>query len=60
MPGDINGDGVVDISDAILLSHSFGSATGDPAFNPAADLDANGVIGIFDVLWLAKKVGQIG
>jgi hypothetical protein len=60
VPGDINGDGVVDISDAILASHAFGSATGNPDYNPAADLNSDGYIDIFDMLMLAKNFGQTG
>jgi hypothetical protein len=29
-PGDLNSDGIVDISDAILTSNSYGSSRGDP------------------------------
>lgn len=60
VPGDINGDGVVDINDAILASKAFGSATGDPNYNPAADLDSDGVIDIFDMLILARNFGRTG
>ena len=58
VPGDINGDGVVDISDAILASHAFGSSTGNPDYNPAADLNSDGNIDIFDMLMLARNFGH--
>ena len=60
VPGDINGDGVVDINDAILASHAFGSATGDPDYNPAADLNSDGFVDIFDMLMLAMNFGLTG
>ena len=58
--GDINGDGVVDINDAILASHAFGSATGDLTYNPAADLNSDGFVNILDMLILAKNFGMTG
>jgi Dockerin type I domain len=60
VPGDINGDGVVDISDAILASHAFGSSTGNPDYIPAADLNSDGNIDIFDMLMLARNFGRTG
>jgi hypothetical protein len=60
VPGDINGDGKVDLSDAILASHAFGSATGDLNYNPAADLNSDGSVDIFDLLILARDFGQTG
>jgi len=60
VPGDINGDGVVDISDAILASHAFGSATGNPDYNPAVDLNSDGYVDIFDMLMLAKNFRRTG
>ena len=60
VPGDINGDGVVDISDAILASHAFGSSTGNADYNSAADLNSDGYIDIFDMLMLAKNFGRTG
>jgi hypothetical protein len=52
MPGDANGDSIVDIADAIfLLQYLFG---GGPPPNPPSAGDANGdcFIGISDVIWI--------
>lgn len=56
--GDLNGDGIVDIKDALLAAKAFGSSPGDPNWNPAADLDGNGVINIIDLLLLAMNFGR--
>jgi hypothetical protein len=56
--GDINGDKVVDIFDAILMSTSFGSKNGDPNWNPNADLDNSGEIDIFDAIILSSHFGE--
>ena len=58
IPGDINLDGIVDISDAILASHAYGSSLGDPNWNVLADLDGNGIVDIFDMIRLAAAFGR--
>jgi hypothetical protein len=53
--GDINGDGRVDILDAISLSNSFLRSQGEPDFNPAADINGDGVANILDAIQLANN-----
>jgi peptide/nickel transport system substrate-binding protein len=55
--GDINGDAIVDILDAILLANSFGLTLGNPGFNPAADLNGDNTINILDAILLANNFG---
>jgi len=50
--GDINGDGIVDIHDAIAFSSAFGKKLGDKGWNPNADLMPDGVVDWFDWLLL--------
>jgi PKD repeat protein len=56
--GDLNGDGTVDILDAIIFGNSFGKSVGDPDFNPKADLNGDGTINILDAIILAIHFGQ--
>jgi hypothetical protein len=56
--GDINGDGKVDIFDAVLLADAAGSSVGRPRWNPDADLDRNGFIDIFDAVLLSSNSGK--
>jgi PKD repeat protein len=65
--GDINGDGVVDIFDAVLLAKAFNSHgpnhdyAGEPAspnWNPNADLNGDGVVDIFDAVIFAAHFGN--
>jgi hypothetical protein len=67
IPGDINGDGTVDIYDALLAAAAFGSHgpnydyAGEPAspnWNPAADLNGDNIIDIYDIIILAAHFGQ--
>ena len=57
-PGDLNHDGIVDIRDAILFSRVFGSHSGDPDWNPEADMDGNGEIDIIDMIMIAMRFGS--
>lgn len=52
-PGDINGDGIVDIFDLVLWTNHFGYEVGDPGWNPAVDLVPDGIIDVFDVVIIA-------
>jgi hypothetical protein len=52
--GDINGDGIVDIYDAILLANAYGSRPGKPNWNPNADLNGDGVVDIYDAIILSN------
>jgi hypothetical protein len=56
--GDMNGDGTVDIYDAIMFSNYFGLNATEPRWNPYADLDQNNVTDIFDAIILASHFGQ--
>jgi parallel beta-helix repeat protein len=56
--GDINGDGTVDIYDAILLAGAYGSKPGNPSWNPNADLNDDNTVDIYDAIILANHYNQ--
>jgi hypothetical protein len=56
--GDIDGNGNVNVLDAIDLSSSFGKSIGQAGFNPDADFDYNGVVNILDAITLANHFGE--
>ena len=58
IPGDINGDGTVDIYDAILLSGAFGSSPGSPRWNPNADINGDSTVDIYDAIILSGHFNQ--
>jgi len=58
--GDVNGDGTVDIYDALLIREAFGSTPGDPNWIPEADLNQDGIINIFDALIIRSCFGETG
>jgi len=56
--GDINGDGQVDIFDAVLLLHAYGSHEGDPNWEPDADMAPPwGVVDLYDAVTLTSRYG---
>lgn len=58
-PRDLNGDGVIDIYDAMLLASAFGSTPNDTRWNPKADLNNDGVIDIYDAIFLFANFGKL-
>ena len=55
--GDVNGDGEVDISDAMYLAkHVLGITGFEPIIEEAADVNGDGMIDISDAMYLAKHV----
>ncbi len=58
IPGDLDGDGDVDLSDLAEFLGSYGSCTGEPGYNPAADLDGNGCIDLSDLAELLSHYGD--
>ncbi|HEV2119758.1 MAG TPA: dockerin type I domain-containing protein [Candidatus Bathyarchaeia archaeon] len=57
-PGDVTGDGTVDILDASALAVSFDSMIGSPLYNPYADFDHDGHVDIVDASLLAFNFGK--
>jgi len=58
IPGDINGDGKVDIYDAITLASAFGSSPGSSNWNPNADINGDGTVDIYDAIIMSSYFGQ--
>jgi hypothetical protein len=56
--GDVNGDGMIDLYDAVILLTAYGSHEGDPNYNSEADLaPAWGVIDLYDAVTLMSRYG---
>ena len=51
LKGDVNGDGVVNIQDLVLVASSYGQ-TGENA----ADVNGDGVVHIYDIIFVAAKL----
>jgi len=55
---DLNGDGIVDINDVIIVAISFGSKPGDPNWDIRADLTPDNLIDSMDVLIVGIHFGE--
>jgi hypothetical protein len=55
---DINGDGVVDITDVAMVAYAYGSTPGDPRWDARCDLNNDLVVDITDVAMVAYDYGK--
>jgi len=55
--GDVNRDGIIDVTDLNLLKVAFGSTPGMPNWNPDCDLNGDGVINVRDVATASAHYG---
>ena len=46
---DVNGDRTVDMVDYCMAAYEYGASQGSTRYNPAADLDNNGIIDLVDI-----------
>jgi hypothetical protein len=58
IPGDLNGDFTVDLSDLVILAKAYGFSPGDFKWNINADVDGDGVVGRSDLAILAQHYGE--
>jgi hypothetical protein len=58
IPGDLNSDFTVGLSDLVILAQAYGSRPGDSKWNVNADIDGNRLVGLTDLVELATHYGQ--
>jgi hypothetical protein len=58
IPGDLDRNLAVTLSDLVILAEAYGSKPSDPRWNPNADIDGNGTVGLSDLVILAQHYGQ--
>jgi parallel beta-helix repeat protein len=58
IPGDINGDGFVEMMDYWVISQAYGSQPGDPNWNPDADINGDGMVELTDFWIISQHFGE--
>ncbi len=58
MPGDINGDGVVNVVDLSIVALAYGSLAEEPDYNPDADLNNDDIVDMKDLYVVARNLGK--
>lgn len=58
IPGDVNGDFKVGLTDLVLLANAYGSTPGVTKWNPNADINDDGIVGLTDLVLLATHYEQ--
>ena len=56
--GDVNGDGVVNILDLVLVASHFGKSI-DPTQIPNPDVNGDSVVNILDLVFIANIIGSV-
>jgi hypothetical protein len=59
-PGDLNNDNYINAEDFAILTECFGSDSSSQTYNPAADMDCNGIIDKIDFTTFSKSFGMMG
>ncbi|UCG45448.1 MAG: hypothetical protein JSV58_01310, partial [Candidatus Bathyarchaeota archaeon] len=58
IPGDVNGDGNVNIVDLTIVAIAYGSFRGELDYNPDADIVENYVVDMQDLVIVARHLGE--
>jgi parallel beta-helix repeat protein len=58
IPGDVDGNHVVNIFDVVKITSIYASKQGDPKFNPNCDIDGDRKITMLDVVACTRHYGQ--
>jgi len=55
IPGDVNGDGAVDIDDLEKVAIAYGSTPGEPTWNVDTDLNRDNIVNILELFTVGKN-----
>ena len=58
IPGDVNGEGTVDIYDLITVAAAYGFTPSSSNWDPNADINGDNIIDIYDLIGVATNFGK--
>jgi len=58
IPGNVNGDQIVDMKDITTILRAYGTIPGHPKYNPNADVNGDGVVDMKDVTITLRNYGK--
>lgn len=58
IPGDLDGNNIVDIFDVITLARSYMATPDRPNWNPNADINKDGIVDLYDAMILSSHFGE--
>jgi hypothetical protein len=58
IPGDLNGDGVVNCQDILIIRNSWGKRSTQEGFDSRADYNRDGVVNVFDLAAVSKYLAR--
>ena len=58
IPGDLSGNFDVQLNDLVILAMAYSSEPGKPNWNAVADIDNNGIVGLSDLVIMARNYGK--
>ncbi len=58
VPGNVDGDGHVDVIDLLWLVETFGKSVGDPGYNAACDFNYDDTVDVIDLLTMVENFGM--
>jgi hypothetical protein len=56
-PGDVNGDGKINVLDLIIVARAIGTRPGDAKWDPNADVKEDKLINVLDLILVAHYLG---
>lgn len=59
LPGDVLGEGTVNLADEQAFASTYAESYGQPGYNAAADYNQNGIINLYDALALERNMTPI-
>jgi hypothetical protein len=56
VPGDVNGDSVVDCADLAIVKASYGRSSSQPGFDLRADVNGDGIVNLVDLSTVSRQL----